>query len=157
MIYTLGKKMIYTLGKSSRVSFSRTGEFVRMQDSGSKSGATHQYLLSNKVFNLLNVGQCFKSLVKMNWKENTKVNNQDAYVISLLPIFSNDVDCTTQKGIAYKEVKDNWHTFPVSDINLRCLAFEMPPRSTQPLLQSSLIGTQFIHVVSLAPQKTPDS
>ena len=89
------------MGESSRVSFSRTGEFFRMQDSGSKSGASHQYLLSNKVFNLLKVGQHFKSLVKMNWKENTKVNNQDAYVISLLPISSNDVDTATQlKGIA---------------------------------------------------------
>ena len=82
------------------MSFSRTGEFFRMQSSGSKPGASDQYSLSSKLFSLLNVGQCFKSLAKMNWKENTKVNNQDAYVISLLPISSNDVDSATQKGIA---------------------------------------------------------
>jgi len=52
--------------ESWRVSFCRTGECLSMQVSAWKSGGTHQKSLSNKLFNLRNVGQCFISILKVN-------------------------------------------------------------------------------------------
>jgi hypothetical protein len=55
--------------------FSRTGACSRMQASALNSSGTHQYSLSNKVFNLLNVGHHFKSLLKINWTiEKERIN-----------------------------------------------------------------------------------
>jgi hypothetical protein len=49
------------------VSFSKTGECSRIHVRALKSSGTHQYSLSDKVFKLLNIGQHFKSLLKINW------------------------------------------------------------------------------------------
>ena len=58
-----------TLEKNWRVSFSRTGECSRRQANSRKSGGTHQYSFSNKVFNILNMGHHFTSRLKMNWRK----------------------------------------------------------------------------------------
>jgi hypothetical protein len=52
--------------RSWRVSFSRTGVCCRKHINAWKSRATH-HSLSNKVFNLLNIGHHIKSLLKINW------------------------------------------------------------------------------------------
>jgi len=49
------------------VSFSKTGECSRIHVRALKSSGTHQYSLSDKAFKLLNIGQHFKSLLKINW------------------------------------------------------------------------------------------
>lgn len=65
MQHLLTQKM-YTLENSWRVSFSKTGACWRIHANAHTSG-THQHSLSNNFFNCLNIGQCFKSLLKINW------------------------------------------------------------------------------------------
>lgn len=70
---------ICTLEKIWRVSFSRIGECSRRQASSWKLGGTHQYSLSNKVFNILNLGHHFKSRLKMNWKNSKQKISGNLY------------------------------------------------------------------------------
>jgi hypothetical protein len=65
MQHLLTQKM-YTLENSWRVSFSKTGACWRIHANAHTSG-THQHSLSNNFFKCLNIGQCFKSLLKINW------------------------------------------------------------------------------------------
>lgn len=67
----LSIQKMYTFENSWRVRFSKTGACWRIHANAHTSG-THQYSLSNKFFKCLNVGQCFESLLNINWTDCNK-------------------------------------------------------------------------------------